>query len=54
MATTPKASRTAGKPATTGKAKATRGRKAAAPAVALPERQPGDDLDQEDYAQFDG
>lgn len=53
MATTPKASRTAGKPAT-GRPQATATKKAPAPTEALPERQPGDDLDQEDYAQFDG
>lgn len=53
MATTPKASRTAPRATAAGKPAAAP-KKAKAPTDALPERQPGDDLDQEDYAQFDG
>ncbi len=54
MATTPKASRTAPRATAAGKPAAADRKKAKATTDALPERQPGDDLDQEDYAQFDG
>jgi hypothetical protein len=53
MATTRKATPTSAK-ATSSPAGKTPPRKNETPALAQPDRQPGDDLEQEDYAQFDG
>jgi hypothetical protein len=57
MATTPKEQRATGQVAVKAKdaAKATENAKRVAAAAAeVPERQPGDDMDPEDLAQFDG
>lgn len=57
MATTPKDKRAAGQVAVKAKdaAKAAEeAKRGAVAAIEVPERQPGDDLDPEDLAQFDG
>ncbi len=57
MATTPKEQRAAGQVAVKAKDAAKAAEEAKRSAVAsieVPERQPGDDLDPEDLAQFDG
>lgn len=57
MATTPREQRATGQVAVKAKDAAKAAEKAkreAAAAIQVPERQPGDDLDPEDLAQFDG